>query len=171
MEEVDLTGRIFLIHVGGDGDDFVVCAGDDLTNKLSEIIGDTIDGKFLGDSETWNDDRAEYLSAYLPFEDGFIDIQQIPDDLFSNTRAGWQDISTAPKDGTTIIARMRKDIVEVTGREDLKKWAGKTISLVHCGYTDKGTDLDWNISGPVGYGGIPDEWIEKWYPAPPEDEA
>lgn len=81
---------------------------------------------------------------------------------------GWRDISTAPKDGTTIWAQFRDDIYPGLhpGREDLKRWNGVQVPLRHPGLASDGFDIGWGIAAPVGQGGFPDEWLAGWMPLP-----
>jgi hypothetical protein len=80
----------------------------------------------------------------------------------------WQDISTAKKNGEPILAVFHNDIFPriEPNRPDLEKLHGLRISLRHPGICDDGMDLGWNIAAPVGYGGLPDEWIAAWQPLP-----
>ena len=79
----------------------------------------------------------------------------------------WQNIATAPRDGTPIWARFRSDLHKL--RDELGRWNGKYIPLRHEGRTPSGFDLGWSVAAPLGYGGVPDEWIEAWrhLPTPP----
>ena len=84
----------------------------------------------------------------------------------------WQDISTAPKDGTTIWAVFHADIYPRIRpqREDLEPWNGKQVPLRHPGICEgsdgKPFDMGWNVAAPVGQGGFPDEWIAGWRSTP-----
>lgn len=83
----------------------------------------------------------------------------------------WQDISTAPRDGTAIWAILRDDLFPGMHplRDDLARWNGLQVPLRHPGVAVDGFDIGWNIAAPVGHGGFPDEWIAGWQhlPAPP----
>jgi hypothetical protein len=86
--------------------------------------------------------------------------------------AGWQPISTAPKDGTTIWGIFHAEIYPRIrpSRTDLEVWNGKQVPLRHPGIfedpNDKPFDVGWSIAAPVGAGGFPDEWIAGWQPLP-----
>ncbi len=82
-------------------------------------------------------------------------------------RDGWLDISSAPKDGSTIWAALRSDLSEVL-KLPYDIWDGQQVPLRHPGLTD---DIGWNIAAPVGHGGFPDEWIAGWRPLPVSDAA
>jgi hypothetical protein len=71
-------------------------------------------------------------------------------------RDGWRPIDSAPRDGTSIILALGN--VPISSELSLT-----TQMLVGC-YRDDG--LDWRFAAPVGYGGIPDEWIVGWQPLP-----
>jgi hypothetical protein len=43
---------------------------------------------------------------------------------------------------------------------------GITFVGRHPGITSRHEDFGWNFAAPVGYGGIPDEWLEGWMPLP-----
>jgi hypothetical protein len=85
----------------------------------------------------------------------------------------WQDISTAPKDGTTVWVVFRADIypARAPDREDLVRWHGVQLPVRHEGTTPSGYDLGWSIAAPVGHGGFPDNWIAGWQPLPEPPEA
>jgi hypothetical protein len=84
------------------------------------------------------------------------------DEIFG---AGRQ-IQDAPKDRTRILAYIRGDLVAFESRRDLDRWAGRFVVLDHPGITDDGYDFGWNVAAPVGSGGIPDRWIDCWWPLP-----
>lgn len=91
----------------------------------------------------------------------------------SRARAAWQPIADARKDGTTIWAVIRADLVAFTGREDLDGWAGCQLPIRHTGvYTHEGREWDhgWGVAAPVGCGGFPDAWIAGWMPLPEPPE-
>jgi hypothetical protein len=85
--------------------------------------------------------------------------------------ARWRDISEAPKDGTPIVAVLRADIYPRIRpqRPDLASLNGLYMVLRH-----PGGSYGWNAAGPLGFGGIDDEWIAGWMaplPARPTTEA
>lgn len=90
----------------------------------------------------------------------------------------WQPISKALKDNTAILAVLHKDIYPSIkpNRPDLEYMnGGIQVVIRHPGvYHHAGEDHDhgWNLAGPFGFGGIPDEWIAGWKPLDlhPDDE-
>lgn len=81
----------------------------------------------------------------------------------------WQPIETAPRNRTPILARFKDNLVHI--RPDLIKWEGKCCVVNHVGVLVDGFDIGWGVDAPVGYGGIPDEWIAGWQPLPTAPEA
>lgn len=84
----------------------------------------------------------------------------------------WLPINTAQKNGKPIWAILRPDIYPAMRptRDDLEALNGIQLPLRHPGiYEQDGETWDhgWNVAGPFGYGGIPDEWIAGWQPLPP----
>lgn len=77
----------------------------------------------------------------------------------------WQDISTAPKDGTVIWARFRSDLSQHFG-EHSAIWENCQLALRHFGIMEDGLDLGWSMACPVGNGSFPDEWIAGWLVLP-----
>lgn len=78
--------------------------------------------------------------------------------------AGWQDISTAPKDGSRVLLLL-KNLLPVE-RDDLDRWHGIPFVGRHPGICEDGLDIGWNFAAPVGHGGFPDDWFEGWQPIP-----
>lgn len=81
----------------------------------------------------------------------------------------WQPIATAPRDRTPILVCFKAKLAHI--RPDLTKWEGKRCVVNHTGLLADGFDLGWGVDAPVGYGGIPDEWLEGWQPLPAGTEA
>lgn len=82
-----------------------------------------------------------------------------------NTRAAqpavpvpqWQDIATALKNGVPVLLKFKAALPS-----RVENFAG--IVFVGC---NRGNLSEWQFAAPVGMGGIPDEWLEGWQPAPP----
>ena len=68
------------------------------------------------------------------------------------------------KDGTPVLARFRDDLATV--REDLVRLSGIWVVVSHPGVHGDGWDPGWNLAGPFGYGGLPDEWFVGWVSLP-----
>lgn len=64
-----------------------------------------------------------------------------------------------PKDGTAVLARLRPDLAEYTGLERVKNTAGLWVVVRNPGLADDGFDFGWNLAGPFGVGGWPDDWF------------
>lgn len=103
-------------------------------------------------------------SISLPNDDAHV----ISSILREYAEGGWRDISTAPKDGTIIWAKLRDDIYPSLRpeREDLERWNGAQVPMRHPGLADDGFDIGWSVAAPVGHGGFPDEWVAGWMPLP-----
>jgi len=85
---------------------------------------------------------------------------------------GWRTIESAKKDRTVIWAALHPDIYPriEPERKDLERLNGVQVPLQHPGVYEKDGrkwDHGWTVAAPVGYGGIPDEWIAGWRPLPP----
>lgn len=78
----------------------------------------------------------------------------------------WQDISTAPRDGTVIWAAIAQDATTFDER-----WRGRQAPMRHEGVTQSGYDMGWSIALPVGVGGFPDYYISGWQPLPSPPEG
>ncbi|MCX7585069.1 hypothetical protein [Phenylobacterium sp. 58.2.17] len=67
----------------------------------------------------------------------------------------WQPISTAPKDGSYILARVAP--------LDDERWghlAGRYFVIRHEGRTPSDYDLGWSVF--PGFGGASDRWFDAW---------
>ena len=73
-----------------------------------------------------------------------------------------------PKDGTPVLARFRNDLSHI--RADLDRIAGRWVVVRHEGVKADGWDGGWNLAGPFGCDGIPDDWFIGWQ-ALPDDET
>jgi hypothetical protein len=80
----------------------------------------------------------------------------------------WQDIATAPKDGTPVLVKIK---------DDLSPWGivkggfGNTHSFQGLYAVMRCLDdiMGWGFAAPVGRGGFSDEWLDGWQPiTPPE---
>ncbi len=86
---------------------------------------------------------------------------------------GWLPMSAAEKDGSVVVALVRQDLAEFTGRPDLKRWAGAQLPVRHPGIVASHHDIGWNIVAPGANGGWPDSWFIGWRhlePAPWEPQ-
>jgi hypothetical protein len=76
-------------------------------------------------------------------------------------------MSEAVKDGSSVLARLRPDLAEYVPE---KCWchdvAGLWVVVRHPGLADDGFDLGWNLAGPFGNGGWPDDWFDGFIPLP-----
>lgn len=74
-------------------------------------------------------------------------------------------MKTAPKDDTPVLLKFKDDLKQFN--EDDEWWV-KTFSgifFVGRNRNDKSQhnfDMGWSFAAPVGYGGIPDIWLEGW---------
>lgn len=60
-----------------------------------------------------------------------------------------------------VLVRFRDDL---TWRDE--RWSGRWCVMRREGVTESGYDLGWSVAAPVGYGGIPTEWLAGWLPLP-----
>lgn len=74
------------------------------------------------------------------------------------TRAAWRPMSTAPHDGTPLLLKVRP-------MAELPERASGLDGITFVGH-HRGDSLEWSFAAPVGMGGIPDEWLVGWMPAP-----
>lgn len=82
---------------------------------------------------------------------------------------GWQDIATAPRDGSYILA-----LVAANPSERYAHLAGRAFVIRHEGKTPSDYDMGWAVF--PGFGGVPDNWFTHWQPipclpSPPEPSA
>lgn len=84
----------------------------------------------------------------------------------------WRDISTAPKDGTPVLAVIHSDLFPraCPARPDLERWNGQIVVVHHPGILEDGFDIGWSVSAPVGVGLGRDDWFAGWMPLPPPPE-
>lgn len=82
----------------------------------------------------------------------------------------WRPIETVLKDGTPALLKVRSSIPG--------KLSGNVESLQGIVFVGVNTsaqmgngtyDYGWSFRAPVGYGGIPDVWLEGWLPCPDAD--
>lgn len=85
--------------------------------------------------------------------------------------AGWRSIDSAKKNGSPVLLLLKDPIPARSDDEHLHILDGAQFVGRHPGLTRSGFDSGWNFSAPVGYGGIPDYWIEGWMPLPPPPGA
>lgn len=78
-------------------------------------------------------------------------------------------MSEAKKDGQPILAAFRRDIE--TRSERAKHLAGRFVVIRHPGVADDGFDMGWNLAGPWGHGGFPDDWFAGWQELPEYSEG
>lgn len=78
-------------------------------------------------------------------------------------------MSEALTDRTPVLAKLRSDLVEHTGRGDLELLAGIWVVVRHEGFFSDGRSIGWGLAGPFGYGGLPDQWFDGFVPLPDDD--
>lgn len=71
---------------------------------------------------------------------------------------GWQSMETAPRDGTRILV--------LTQGEDVIPERSRGLANIVFVARNDGDASEWRFAAPVGIGGIPDEWLAGWMPAP-----
>ena len=76
-------------------------------------------------------------------------------------RPRWRPITEAKKDGTPVLLKV-KDVIP--GKPDDRLAGVQFVGRNHL--YENGFDASWNFAAPVGYGGIPDEWLDGWMPLP-----
>jgi hypothetical protein len=72
------------------------------------------------------------------------------------------------KDNTPVLARFRKDLTSIS--RNVAALGGRWVVVSNVGLHPDGWDPGWNLAGPFGYGGLPDEWFDGWMPLPSDDE-
>lgn len=72
----------------------------------------------------------------------------------------WSPISSAPRDGTPVLIKI-KSLERMLAEQRSIEFAG----MVFVG-SNRNTIMQWGFAAPVGYGGIPDDWIEGWMALP-----
>lgn len=77
-------------------------------------------------------------------------------------------MSEAKKDRSPVLAKLREDLAEHTGRADVYV-AGLWVVVRHPGVADDGFDTGWSLAGPFGYGGLPDDWFSGFVPLPDDN--
>lgn len=82
----------------------------------------------------------------------------------------WRSIKDDPPPRGTLTDKAT--IWVAFGDKAGERWRGRQAPVWHEGYTASGYDMGWCIALPVGFGGIPDWWIDAWMPlpSPPEKE-
>ncbi|MSU90862.1 hypothetical protein GE300_14755 [Rhodobacteraceae bacterium 2CG4] len=84
-------------------------------------------------------------------------------------------MSEAPKDRTSVLARILRDLpAKKSGQEasqNLHDLAGLLVVVCHPGDIEGVRDLGWRLAGPFGYGLGPDDWFEGWWPLPGNGEG
>ena len=78
-------------------------------------------------------------------------------------------MSDAPKDRTSILARIRCDLAAfqphyACGQPDL--YAGLWVVVRHPGLAPDGFDTGWGLAGPFGAGLGTDVYFDGWMPLP-----
>jgi len=69
-----------------------------------------------------------------------------------------QPMTDAPRDRTPVLLKMK-------AAEALPERAHDLAGIVFVG-RHAGCFTGWSFAAPVGYGGIPDTWLEGWAPIP-----
>lgn len=78
-------------------------------------------------------------------------------------------MTEARKDGTSVLGKLRSDLVSFTCQFEnwnIKGMAGRWVVVRHPGLADDGFDVGWNLAGPFGNGGWPDDWFDGFTPLP-----
>lgn len=105
-------------------------------------------------------DLAEMSHVDPKIADVLRDCAELIDKL---DNSGWQDIASAPRDRTFVLAKLAQI-------ED-ERWqhlSGRAFVIRHEGKTTSGYDLGWGLF--PGMGGVPDSWIAGWMPLPDDGE-
>ncbi len=118
-------------------------------------------GSVLLDSEEYESDRPlkdqiikemreirYYLNTVLP------DKKTVPINM--------NNMQTAPKDGTPVLLKFKKDLTMYSADADCRKaWNGKFFVG-----SFKSKMGGWGFAAPVGRGGITTKWLSGWHPLP-----
>lgn len=75
----------------------------------------------------------------------------------------WRPISEAPKDGTSVLLKLKDDLSDF-GMRDPEYWNG--LQFVGRSATGDHDLCGWSFAAPVGHGGFPDKWMDGWMPLP-----
>lgn len=78
-------------------------------------------------------------------------------------------MSEAPRDRTSILALIRRDLAEWQphyGMSSPDLYAGLWVVIRHPGLSPDGFDMGWGLAGPFGAGLGSDVYFEGWIPLP-----
>lgn len=76
----------------------------------------------------------------------------------------WRSMKSAPKDGAPVLLKVKEVLPRPDDRLAGVQFVGRNV----LGRDDY--DYGWSFAAPVGYGGIPDEWLDGWMPLPATKE-
>lgn len=78
----------------------------------------------------------------------------------------WRSMASAPKDGTPVLLKVKNALPKKDDALAGVQFVGRNV-LGKDSY-----DYGWSFAAPVGYGGIPDEWLDGWchLKSPPAEE-
>lgn len=69
-------------------------------------------------------------------------------------------IGTAPRNGTPVLVRIRKDL----DLERMKRFRG-----LYAVMRNRDDHWGWSFAAPVGMGGFPDDWLDGWWDLPVDE--